>query len=100
MFEPVNYNKLNEVFNKFAGQEVQVTNVEMCGFKTEQVVISPSDKVTAELRSALKELGLSLRLQMPGEMGDFSYNPHRVNVSVAPDYNDNKYHLGRSYKIG
>lgn len=97
---PSQLTKLNEIFNQFAGKEVMVVSRELGGLKDKKMVISASDKTIAELRKAIEDLGLQVRVLMPGDMKTQDARPDRVNVYVGPGFTDGKYRVSKNYKIG
>jgi hypothetical protein len=102
MFTPIDQKKLNKIFKKFADREVETTYQQMCNFP-KRLVIAPSDKAIAELKSALEEMGLKLRIRSIGDvplMGDAQARPDRVNIGVVQDFTDGKYKISKSYTIG
>jgi len=92
---------LNQVFNKFAGKEVQATEtVHQTKFgPITEVDISPADKVLTELRKAIHDMGLTLRVWLPGTFGTMDYQPNRVNVNVDKGA-DGKYRIGSNFNMG
>jgi hypothetical protein len=105
MSKPIDYKKLNDVFNKYAGKELQVTE-EMEFYESwpdTGIVprLSSSDKVIAELRKAVEDMGLTLRVCDPNTVymdTIIKPNAKRVNVFFYKG-DDGKYSLG-SYKVG
>ena len=84
---------LEEVFNKFAGKEIQVTETDR------GVQIAKSDKTVSELKKAIEEAGFRLRLWMPNSMGTCDFRTDRVNVHVGKG-KDGKYRVGKKFNIG
>ena len=92
-------NKLTEVFNKFSGKEIDVVEVKgnnKYGFTYKDF---SADKTINELRSAVEEMGLRLRVWLPDSVGTMDYRENRVNVHVSKDA-DGKYRIGSRFKIG
>jgi hypothetical protein len=109
MRKSIDYKKLNEVFKKFAGHEVLVDRVlceERRGLDDPRhcsvwrTIISTDDTTIAELQKAIEDMGLTLRVRLPGHVGDFSARLDRVNVHIDNFTNDGKYRLGTRYQIG
>jgi hypothetical protein len=108
MREPIDYHKLNEVFNKFANKEVLVDRslFEMRDEnKRRRSVwadhISTDDTVVAELQKAIEDMGLSVRVLINDELPKtFDWMPHRINVKVNNYANDGKFRIKRDFRIG
>lgn len=96
---------LTKQFNKFAGKEVMVTETpwkrRIFGEDFEGVnpKIDENDPVIADLTTAAKKAGLSVRIWLPGTMGTMDYDTTRLNVHVAKE-DDGKYRIQRDFKLG
>lgn len=96
----INFTALNEIFHKYATQEVRVKNVEICGFISREIMVAPADKTIKHLREELKAMGLQLRVLFPGEQMERKAVANRVNVYVDNYTRDGRYRIGATYKIG
>jgi len=87
--------KLDKVFNRFAGKEVQIYQD-----KNGHLQVSKGDTVLKELESDITGLGLKTRLIFPGSMQTQDARPDRVNIFIGPDFKDGKFHVPSTYSMG
>jgi hypothetical protein len=90
---------LTAVFNKFNGQEVQISEDHSIfhGRPLIKLAVSPSDKTIAELKTAIEEMGLKLRVILPGDFYKQDAPQNRVTVRIEKQ--DGKYQID-SIRLG
>jgi hypothetical protein len=100
--KPIDYNKLNDVFNKFSGKEVLVDQGvgETRAGPQRVISVSAKDTVLAELEKALDDMGLRLQILWSNQARTQNVMPDRVNVNVYNYTNDGKFRIGPNYTIG
>ncbi len=92
-------------FNKFAGKEVQVTQVVHKRIRRgveetmTETMLDPNDPVIAEMNHVAEVHGMILRTSLPGQMGTDDARWDRVNVDIEKD-NDGKYRVRKNFNIG
>jgi hypothetical protein len=92
---------LSGKFNHFAGKEIAVTEVTHTT-KYGPIVEARLDKsnpVVDELKKAVEDMGLRLRLWLPGTAGTMEFRMDRLNVHVSKA-EDGKYRIDPKFNIG
>jgi hypothetical protein len=85
---------LTKLFNKFAGKEISVQEIEADFFD-----VDPNDKTVQAMENLAKANGLTLRVIFPGSRVTKDMRMDRVNVHVEKEV-DGKYRIGNRFKIG
>jgi hypothetical protein len=88
-------------FNRFAGKEVAV---EETTHKTKygtyvSAHLAKANPVVAELKQAIEDMGLHMRLWLPGSAGTCDFRMDRVNVHVEKEA-DGKYRIAPRFDLG
>ncbi len=98
-------NSLSEIFNEFAGKEVQVVesrqnfNIGGKDYLVTDVFPAANDPTLDALKKAVNDKGMSLRVWFPGMMGTMDYRTDRVNANVDKGA-DGKYRVSGGFSIG
>lgn len=99
---PAHKKDVTAQFNKFAGKEVQATEIttqtEKWGPVT-RVEIAENDPTVSALRAAVKKAGFKLRLWIPGGIGTMDFRTDRVNAHVEKGA-DGKFRIASEFSIG
>jgi hypothetical protein len=96
----VNFN-LSAQFQRFAGKEVEVietTHQTKYGPMISTHLVEPNP-IIEELKQAVTDAGLKLRLWLPDRMGIMDYRTDRLNVHVGKEA-DGKYRISPAFTIG
>lgn len=93
--------ELAELFNKFAGAEVDVKEkmVEYRGQQYPECRLNEDDATVKEMREFASENGLTLRLWTPGSAGTMDFRTDRVNAHIAKEH-DGKWRVQPNFNIG
>lgn len=98
--------KLSDIFGKFAGREVPLTEkkhqVKLTSRTIEVTQLSltdPKDPTLAEMEKTAEKNGLSLRVWWPGVMGTMDYREDRVNAHLEKD-KGGKWRVSNKFDLG
>jgi hypothetical protein len=98
---------VTNIFNKFAGQEIAVTETEKThkmrngqDYKYTHIAFADeNDPLLTGMRETADKHGLSLRIWLPNSMGTCDMRMDRVNVHVNKD-EDGKWRIGKQFNLG